>query len=99
MPPGGALNPEQHIYDEFFLVIEGRGTTEVWREGGKKQVFEWQPGTLFMIPINANYRLVNATGSPALLLAANNAPPIVSTSSRATASSSTTTGTSASATT
>ena len=29
-----------------------------------------------MIPINANYRLVNATGSPALLLAANNAPGV-----------------------
>ena len=50
VPAGGALNPEKHIYDEFFLVIEGRGTTEVWREGGKKQVFEWQPGTLFMAP-------------------------------------------------
>ena len=29
-----------------------------------------------MIPINANYRLVNATGCPALLLAANNAPGV-----------------------
>ena len=46
------------------------------RVDGKKQVFEWQAGTLFMIPINANYRLVNATGSPALLLAANNAPGV-----------------------
>jgi len=30
-----------------------------------------------MIPLNASYQLVNATGSPALLLAANNAPPII----------------------
>jgi hypothetical protein len=29
-----------------------------------------------MIPITAHYRLVNATGSPALLLAANNAPGV-----------------------
>src|SRR5918911_2798319 len=64
VPARGALNPERHVYDEFFVVIEGRGTTEVWREGsGRKQVFEWQPGTLFMAPINAWHRLVNATNS------------------------------------
>jgi quercetin dioxygenase-like cupin family protein len=79
VPSGGVTNPEKHIYDEFFLVIEGRGTTEVWRGDHKPNVFEWQPGTLFMIPINASYRLVNATGSPALLLAANNAPGIFNT--------------------
>ncbi|HLH26003.1 MAG TPA: cupin domain-containing protein [Chloroflexota bacterium] len=78
VPPGGALNPERHMYDEFFLVVEGRGSTEVWREGDKKrQVFEWQPGTLFMAPINAWHQLVNATNSPALLIASNNAPPIM----------------------
>jgi quercetin dioxygenase-like cupin family protein len=78
VPAGGALNPERHMYDEFFLVIEGRGTTEVWREGSsRRQVFEWQPGTLFMAPINAWHQLVNATNSPALLIAANNAPPIM----------------------
>jgi mannose-6-phosphate isomerase-like protein (cupin superfamily) len=77
VPAGGAVKPVRHMYDEFFLVIEGRGTTEVWREGSsKKQVFEWQPGTLFMAPLNAWHRHVNATSSPALLLAANNAPPV-----------------------
>jgi quercetin dioxygenase-like cupin family protein len=79
VPSGGATAPEKHMYDEFFLVIEGRGTTEVSRSTGNKQIFEWQPGTLFMIPINASYRLVNATGSPALLLAANNAPGVFNT--------------------
>ena len=78
VPAGGALNPERHVYDEFFLVVEGRGSTEVWREGSnKRQVFEWQPGTLFMAPTNAWHQLVNATNSPALLLASNNAPGIM----------------------
>lgn len=78
VPSAGQLNPEKHMYDEFYLVIEGRGTTEVWRDGDTKpQVFEWQPGTLFMAPINTWHRLVNATTSPALVLAANNAPPIM----------------------
>src|ERR671939_589824 len=77
VPAGDALKPEKHFYDEFFLVIEGRGTTEVWLEGTRPHVFEWQPGTLFMAPLNAMHRLVNATNSPALLLAANNAPPVI----------------------
>lgn len=78
VPAGGALNPERHMYDAFFLVIEGRGSTEVWREGStRRQAFEWQAGTLFMAPINAWHQLVNATNSPALLLVANNAPPIM----------------------
>jgi hypothetical protein len=79
VPAGGALNPEKHFFDEFYLVIDGRGSTEVWIDGesSSRQIFEWQPGSLFMIPLNAMYRLVNATGSPALLLAANNAPPIM----------------------
>jgi Cupin domain len=78
VPAAGTLNPERHMYDEFYLVIEGRGSTEVWREGdARPNVFEWQPGTLFMAPINTWHRLVNATSSPALVLAANNAPPIM----------------------
>jgi quercetin dioxygenase-like cupin family protein len=78
VPSAGALHPERHMYDEFYLVIEGRGSTEVWRDGdGKPQVFEWQPGTLFMAPINAWHRLINATNSPALILVSNNAPPIM----------------------
>ncbi|HEX6513473.1 MAG TPA: cupin domain-containing protein [Chloroflexota bacterium] len=78
VPPRGALNPERHMYDEFYLVVEGRGTTEVWNEGqSKPHVFEWGPGTLFVAPLNAYHRLVNATSGRALLIASNNAPPVM----------------------
>ena len=78
VPAGGALNSERHFYDEFMYVVEGRGSTEIWREGStRKQTFEWQAGTLFNIPINTHHRLVNASNSPALVLAATNAPPIM----------------------
>ena len=75
MPGAGALNPERHLYEEQYLVVEGRGTTEVWVEGNNKQLtFEWQKGSLFSIPLNAWHRIVNATSSPALLLAGTTAP-------------------------
>ncbi|MBI2986339.1 MAG: cupin domain-containing protein [Deltaproteobacteria bacterium] len=75
VPAGGALNAERHIYEENFLIVEGRGTTEVWREGSaRKQAFEWQPGSLFSIPVNTWHRLVNATSSPALVLGVTTAP-------------------------
>src|SRR5437016_6629506 len=78
VPGAGALNAEKHMYEEMYLVVEGRGTTEVWTEGnGKKLTFEWQKGSLFSIPMNAMHRLVNATSSPALLLAGTTAPNVM----------------------
>jgi hypothetical protein len=43
VPGAGALTPEKHLYEEAYLVIEGRGTTEVWLEGEerRKHIFEW----------------------------------------------------------
>ena len=78
VPARGALNPERHMYEEIFLVIEGRGSTEVWRQGStKKQTFEWQAGTHFGVPLNTWHRLVNATSSPALVLVASSAPGVM----------------------
>ncbi len=74
VPAGGALNIEKHLYEEQFLVVEGRGSTEVWTEGGKKHMFEWQKGSLFAIPLNTYHRIINASSSPALLLAGTSAP-------------------------
>lgn len=78
VPGAGAINAERHMYNEFFLVVEGRGTTEVWRDGSSKRfVFEWGPGSLFTVPLGAWHRIVNASSSRALLVSANNAPPVM----------------------
>ena len=74
VPAGGALNVERHLYEEQFRVVEGRGSTEVWQEGGKKSLFEWQKGSMFAVPLNAWHRIINATSSPALLLVGTSAP-------------------------
>src|SRR6202046_3855405 len=33
VPGAGALNPAKHMYEEIYLVVEGRGSTEVWLAG------------------------------------------------------------------
>ena len=78
VPGAGALHPMRHLYEEIYYVIEGRGTTEVWLDDEKKRhVFEWQQGSLFSIPVNAWFRIVNASSAPALLLAGNTAPNLL----------------------
>ncbi len=75
IPSAGTTNPERHLYDEVFYVVEGRGSTEVWQEGStKKHTFEWQAGGLFAIPMNVTHRLVNASSSPAILIGGTTAP-------------------------
>ncbi|MBI4525979.1 MAG: cupin domain-containing protein [Deltaproteobacteria bacterium] len=78
VPGSGALERERHVYEEIYLVVEGRGTTEVWVDENRKKItFEWQRGSLFSIPLNAWHRIINATSSSALLLAGTTAPPIL----------------------
>jgi quercetin dioxygenase-like cupin family protein len=78
VPAGGALNVERHLYEKYVLVIEGRGSTEVWQEGQTRpQAFEWQPFSMFSIPLNAYHRIVNATNAPALLLCGTTAPNMI----------------------
>jgi len=75
IPGAGALNEERHLYEEIYLVLDGRGTTEIWNDGQERpEIFEWQKGSLFSIPMNAHHRLVNSSAQPALLLAGTSAP-------------------------
>lgn len=78
VPGGAVLNPERHLYHEFYLVLEGRGTTETWvGDSGNRQIVEWQPGSFFYLPPNVSHRLVNATNKRALIVAATNAPSLM----------------------
>jgi mannose-6-phosphate isomerase-like protein (cupin superfamily) len=68
----------KHFWEERFIVLEGRGTTEVWKnDASAKTSFEWQPWSVFSIPMNANFKVINASSSPAILLAVNTAPPMI----------------------
>lgn len=78
IPPGDALHRQRHLYEEKYWVVAGEGTTELWqRDPARRQRFEWHQNSLFAIPINVNFRIINARSTPALLLAGNTAPPVM----------------------
>lgn len=79
VPERSSTTPERHLYEEVFYVVEGTGTAEVWTDGtqAQKRMFEWQAGSIFTVPLNSWHRLVNASGSQALLLASTTAPPVI----------------------
>ena len=75
IPARGSLKPQRHMYEERYVVIEGNGATEVWKEGSTaRSSFEWKEWTIFSIPMNANFRIENHSDGPAVLIAANSAP-------------------------
>jgi oxalate decarboxylase/phosphoglucose isomerase-like protein (cupin superfamily) len=77
IPAGSALEAEKHFYEEVICILSGQGATEVWQEGGRKQMFEWGPWSLFAPPLNSWHRLINGGREPVKFLAVTNAPLIM----------------------
>lgn len=77
IPPGGALEPEKHLYDELIYIVRGRGLSEVWYQGESQRSFEWGEASLFCMPPNVWHRLVNGGQEPVLLFAQTNAPVVM----------------------
>ena len=77
IPAGGALESERHFYEEVICILSGQGATEVWQDGGRKQIFEWGPWSLFAPPLNTWHRLLNGGREPVKFLAVTNAPLVM----------------------
>ena len=48
---------------EVIAVLSGRGSTTVWNDKGDRLAFEWGPGSLFAIPLNAAHQHFNGSGT------------------------------------
>jgi len=76
--PGGKLAPHRQLYEEMIMILSGRGSTRVWSDSGKEVSFEWGPGALFGIPLNANHQHFNGSGvEPVRFVAVTNLPPLM----------------------
>ncbi len=77
---GGETSSFRHLYEEIIYVVSGRGNCVVWYGDGPKQSFEWSAGSLFAIPLNAWYQLLNGSGQePARLFSVTNLPSMLKT--------------------
>ncbi len=72
LEPSAATRPQQHVYEEVFYVVEGYGSCRVQLSSGEEHSFEWGPHSLFSLPLNAPYRLFNASGKERALIASTN---------------------------
>jgi quercetin dioxygenase-like cupin family protein len=69
IPVGRSTVPQRHLYEEVVYVLEGRGSTQLEFADGRKRSFEWGPGSMFAIPLNARFRHFNGSGASRALLA------------------------------
>jgi quercetin dioxygenase-like cupin family protein len=58
IPPGRALEPKQHFYEQLTYVLSGRGYTTFGANA--KQKVEWGEGSLFAVPMNVLHRHHNS---------------------------------------
>jgi oxalate decarboxylase/phosphoglucose isomerase-like protein (cupin superfamily) len=78
IPPGKSLAPQRQLFEEMILVLDGHGSTRVWNDAGAEVSFEWGPGSLFAIPLNANHQHFNGSGrTAARYVASTNLPPVL----------------------
>jgi len=78
IPAGQKLNAHRQLFEETILILSGRGSTTVWNDGGAKSSFEWGPGSIFGIPVNANHQHFNGSGNDsARYVSVSNMPPIM----------------------
>src|SRR5436853_2265709 len=78
IPPGKELAPQRQLYEEMIYVLDGRGSTTVWNDAGKRIAFEWKAGAIFAIPLNTWHQHFNGSGQqPARYVAVTNAPVII----------------------
>lgn len=68
--------PVKHLYEAFFYVLSGHGSTAVQIPGGGTRTFEWGPKAVFAIPLNCEYQIFNGSGKESARLSCTNDAPL-----------------------
>ncbi len=77
LPPGGKSEPQRHMIEEVVYILEGHGSTTLKTQEGKTHSFEWGKGSLFALPLNAEYQHFNGSGQERARLSSTNNLPMV----------------------
>ena len=78
IPEGSKLAPQRQLFEEMILVLDGRGSTTVWNDAGRRITFDWKAGAMFAIPLNCWHQHFNGSGQAgARYVAVTNAPPVI----------------------
>ena len=75
--PSKKTAPIKHIFEAFFYVLSGYGSTTVTNPDGETRTFEWGPKALFTIPLNCSYQIYNGSGQEHARLSCTNDAPLV----------------------
>jgi mannose-6-phosphate isomerase-like protein (cupin superfamily) len=75
--PTASLRPQKHLYESILYVLKGRGAATVGYDAAGSQTFEWQPGSVFAIPLNATFEMHNGSGTERALYVEVSAAPLV----------------------
>jgi quercetin dioxygenase-like cupin family protein len=67
LAPGARSAPQRHLFEAVCFVLAGSGTVELELAQGARRL-EWGPDSLFALPMNARYRLVNSGAEAARLV-------------------------------
>jgi uncharacterized RmlC-like cupin family protein len=76
VPAGKKTRPVKHLYEAFFYVLTGHGSTTVWSPSGEVRTFEWGPKALFAIPLNCQYQIFNNSGLESTRISVTHDAPI-----------------------
>jgi hypothetical protein len=74
--PGKKTRPVKHLYEAFFMVQAGFGSTTVWLPTGEKHTFEWGPKALFAVPLNCEYQIFNSSGKETARISVTHDAPL-----------------------
>jgi oxalate decarboxylase/phosphoglucose isomerase-like protein (cupin superfamily) len=77
LAPGACLEPEKHLYEKIFYIVQGQGIVEIQQRDRVPQAVAWQAGSLFSPPLNTLHRLINYGSEPAIFLAVTTAPLVL----------------------